>query len=476
LAVRLRRDPSACREIEGSVNIKMIWTLLKETYKEWRDDKVPRLAAALSYYAAIAAAPLVVGIIAIAGFVFGTEQAQEQLVAQVGTYASPQAAEMVGTIVASAAQPDVARLAGLLSLITLLWGASNIFAQLQDALDTIWGVELSPDLGIVRKALHRLLPLLMVLGIGVLLLVAGVASSVLSTLDTFVPNLGPGMAFLWQIVNFVISTAVMTLLFALIFKVLPDVEFAWRDVWLGAALTALLFVVGQFILGWYLGRQSGSSLYGAAGSLVVFLLWLYYSAQIFLFGAEFTQVYASRYGQGVRLAKDAVPRRSAPAKFTGQAAGADRTRRETQISPSAAKRMARTWIAAATPLEGMSLGALVLGLIDDLRALVRQEMELARVELQANLTQLTRGAALTAGGGLALYAGALGLLIAVALLLNAIMPLWLAALLVGLLTLIEGWILTVGAQRKLKQVSLMPKQAVKTLREDVEMVKEHVAS
>ncbi|MCC6456127.1 MAG: YihY family inner membrane protein [Caldilineaceae bacterium] len=460
------------------MNAKTMWTLLKETYQEWRDDKVPRLAAALSYYAAIAAAPLVVGIIAIAGFVFGTEQAKAQLVTQVGTLVSPQAAEMVGTIINSADQPDVARVAGWLSLITLLWGASNIFAQLQDSLDTIWGVELRPDLGLMRKAMHRLLPLLMVLGIGVLLLVAVIASSVLSALGTFMPDLLPGMTFIWQVINFLVSAAVMTFLFALIFKVLPDVEFAWRDVWLGAALTSLLFVVGQFVLGWYLGRQSGSSLYGAAGSLVVFLLWLYYSAQIFLFGAEFTQVYATRYGQGVRPAKDAVPRSATAArmKLAAQGTSMGMPQREPRLSSTAPDRSTQSWRVATTQLDSMPLGALVKSLADDGRMLIRQEMQLLRAEVMSGLAQVARGSALTASGGLLVYAGALGLLCAVALLLYMIMPLWLAALLVGLLTLIEGWILTLGARRRLKQMSLVPKKTFETVREDVEMVKERVAS
>lgn len=287
------------------MNTSMIWSLLKESYTEWRDDKATRLAAALSYYTAIAAAPLVTGVLAIAGFVFSTEQAQAQLVAQVRNFVGAQGAEMVETILANASQPELARLAGIFSLLTLLWSASNIFTQLQDALNTIWGVKLRSDLGMVRTMLHRLLPFGIVIGIGILLLALIVANTALSALNDLISDLLPGGAIVWQIANFFISVGVITLLFALVFKVLPDVKVAWRDLWLGAALTAILFMVGNIALSWYLGRQSGSSVYGAAGSLIVLLLWIYYSAQIFFFGAEFTQVYATHYGQGIRPARNA---------------------------------------------------------------------------------------------------------------------------------------------------------------------------
>jgi membrane protein len=299
------------------------WTLYKETYQQWSADNAGRLAAALAYHSAMAAAPLIIGVLAIVGLVYDTKRAQLQLVAQANHFIGSQGAETINTILANADQPQLAKWAGILSLILLLWSASNIFVQLQDSLNTVWGVQLRPDLPLRRKIEHRALPLLVVLVIGALLLVAVIASAALTAVAAFFTNLLPGGEFFWQFVNFLISLAVITILFALIFKFLPDVKIRWPDLWPGSLLTAILFVFGQFLLGWYLGRQSSASVYGAAGSLIVLLLWLYYSAQIFLFGAEFTQVYATRYGHGVLPAKDAVAREiSVPDKPAAQAATA----------------------------------------------------------------------------------------------------------------------------------------------------------
>jgi membrane protein len=453
------------------------WSLFKETYKEWSNDKASRLAAALAYYTATAIAPLVVGILAIVGFVFNREQAQAQLVAQVYRYVGSQGGEIVETILANADQPDLARLAGLFSLATLLWSASNIFVQLQDSLDTIWGVQMRPDLPFIRKVQHRLLPLLTVFGIGLLLLVAVIATTALTAVGTLVSDLLPGGALLWQVVNFLISITIITLLFGVVFKVLPDVDIAWSAVWPGAALTALLFQVGQFVLGWYLGRQSGASLYGAAGSLIILLLWLYYTAQIFLFGAEFTQVYATRYGQGVRPAKDAVARDdSAAKKPAAQAANAGTDQRHPQPNRIEAGHVTQTWQRASTSSDELSIGGLVAGLVDDGRRLFRQETLLARVEMQEALAQVMRYIAAMAGGQLVLYASVMILLSALSVLLGAMVPLWFATLLVGLLALIVGGLRVRSGLRALKQLRPVPKQTIDSLREDVEMVKDHLTT
>ena len=171
------------------------WAVFKETFKEWNNDKVPRLAAALAYYAATAMAPLVIGIIALAGYFFGTEQAQAALLTQVRTYMGDQGAAVVETIITNADQPNLARLAGLLSLVIFLWSASNIFTQLQDSLNTIWGVQLKPGLGILGTIRHRLLPMLMVLGAGLLLLASIVATTALSVVSNFMSDLLPGVPF-----------------------------------------------------------------------------------------------------------------------------------------------------------------------------------------------------------------------------------------------------------------------------------------
>lgn len=454
------------------------WKLLKETYQEWSHDKASRLAASLAYYTATTLGPLLIGTLAIVGFFASREDAQAQLVAQVRTYVGAQGAEVVETIVNNADQPDLARIAGIASLVMLLWSASNIFAQLQDSLDTIWGVKLRSDLPLMRKVQHRLLPIVTVLGIGILLLVALAASTALSAAGNLVTGLLPGGALIWQIVNFFISLAIITALFAVVFKVLPDVDIAWQDVWPGAALTAILFVVGQYALSWYLGSQSGSSVYGAAGSLIVLLLWLYYSSQIFLFGAEYTQVYATHYGEGVAPAKDAVARdegaRFKPAaqvastggKWLPQHAGVSATRHTMTPRPSSAQ------------LQALPFNGLVSGLVDDGRRLFAQELLLVRTELQESVSRLGRSLAMVSGGGLLLYGGALFLLLSLPLLLWAVttMSLPFALSLIGLLLIVYGWLISVWARNRLKHLTLVPQQTLESLREDGEAVKERLSS
>lgn len=285
-----------------------LWEIARQTVTEWRNDNASRLAAALSYYTAVAIAPLLVLLVTGIGLLFGKDSAQVQLVSQLRGIVGPQGAEVAKAVLDGADRPDLAGIAGILSLLTLLWGASNVFVQLQDSLNTIWGVEPKErSSGIKSFIRERFLSFGMILVIGFLLLVSLILGAVISALGGVFNGLLPGMELLWQLVNFVVSFGVTTLLFALIYKVLPDAEFSWHDVWMGAAVTALLFTVGKSLLGLYLGNQSTASAYGAAGSLVVLLIWIYYSAQIFFFGAEFTQVYARRAGKGVEPSAKAQP-------------------------------------------------------------------------------------------------------------------------------------------------------------------------
>ena len=280
-------------------------TLLITTYREWRQDNATRLAAALSYYSALSIAPLLVLAVTIAGFFFSTEAARQELVGQLRQVMGPQSSEIVRTVLEQADQPQTATLAGLAGVAVLLWGASNVFAQLQSAMNTVWGVELKPSAGIWVTARERQLSFGIVMAIGFLLVVSLILSTLLAALTTQLGQLLPGVGWLWQAVNEVVTFVVITLLFALLFKMLPDAETAWRDVWWGALLTSALFTIGKFLLGLFLGMETFSSAYGAAGSLVVFLIWVYVSAQIFFFGAEFTQVYARRRGRGLRPADHA---------------------------------------------------------------------------------------------------------------------------------------------------------------------------
>jgi membrane protein len=285
--------------------MRQIIDLFKATFSDWSEDKASRLAAALAYYAAVSLAPLLVILMTIAGLALGEEAARGRISAQIGNLVGGQSAQAVEDIIAHANRPSTGLLASVVAIITLLVGASGVFAALQDGLNTIWEVEPKPGRGIAGMIKDRFLSLTMVLGVGFLLLVSLVLSAVLSALGEFVGGWLPFPPFVLQALNFIISFAVVTLLFALIYKFLPDVKIAWNDVWLGAAITALLFTIGKFLIGLYLGRGSVGSAYGAAGSLIVILIWVYYSAQILFFGAEFTQVYADRFGSRITPDKDA---------------------------------------------------------------------------------------------------------------------------------------------------------------------------
>jgi membrane protein len=282
--------------------------LIKETFSEWSEDKVPRLAAALAYYTAFALAPLLLIAIAVAGFFFGREAATNQIGQQLAGLLGPTAADAVNTMVeAASANQGGGIIASIIGVATLLFAASGVFGELQDSLNTIWEVQPKPNQGIIATVKQRFFSFAMVLGVGFLLLVSLVLSAVLGALGGLVAGDQAGESLIWKTVNFVVSFGVTTLLFALIYKILPDVKIQWRDVWVGALVTALLFTLGKAALGWYLGRPGTTSTYGAAGSFVALLLWVYYSAQILFFGAEFTQVYAKAYGSQIEPAENAIP-------------------------------------------------------------------------------------------------------------------------------------------------------------------------
>jgi membrane protein len=281
------------------MGFKKIFRLLKETFKEWQEDKSSRLAAALAYYTVFSLAPLLIIIIAIAGAIFGEEAARGEIVSQIQGLVGQEGATVIEEAIQNADQPQISSIASIFSIIFLLIGASGVFAQLQESLNEIWNVKAQPKNGLTGLIRKRILSFSAVLGIGFLLLVSLVISAVISGISNYFSDLIPGVDFLWQILNFVVSFGVITLLFALMYKFLPDVKIHWSDVWIGALITALLFTIGKFALGLYLGRGSFGSTYGAAGSLVIILAWVYYSAQILFFGAEFTQVYARRYGSQI---------------------------------------------------------------------------------------------------------------------------------------------------------------------------------
>jgi membrane protein len=282
--------------------------LLKETVKEWNEDRVPLWAAALAYYTVFSLAPLLIIAIAIAGAIFGEDAARGQLDNQIQGLLGAQGAAAVQTMLQNTQKPNSGgTITTIFGVITLLFGASGVFGQLQDALNTIWQVKPKPGRALKGFLQSRFLSFASVLVIGFLLLVSLVLSAVLSGVTAFLGRWIGEIAIVGQVINFAISFGVITLLIAAIYKFLPDVEVPWKDLWVGAAATALLFNIGKFLIGLYLGGGGVSSTYGAAGSLVVILIWVFYSAQIILFGAEFTQVYAKHRGSGIRPNKHAVP-------------------------------------------------------------------------------------------------------------------------------------------------------------------------
>lgn len=289
------------------MNARDAWHIVKNTFKDFTEDNAFQLGAALSFYALLSLAPLLIVLIGAAGLALGEQEAREKAVSQVQTLVGEQGAEVTRTILQNASMPRGSIIAIVIGVVTLLVGATGVFVQLQSALDQIWDVEARPGLGIWGVIRTRLLSLLMLLLIGAVLLASLVVSAVLTTANTYLADRIPGLSTAWSAVNFVVSLLVTTLLFALIFKLLPDVQIRWKDVWIGALVTGFLFTIGKTLIGLYLGYSSVGSVYGAAGSLVALIVWVYYSSLIFFLGAEFTQVYARRYGTRIQPSANAIP-------------------------------------------------------------------------------------------------------------------------------------------------------------------------
>lgn len=279
------------------VDLKHIWPIVKQAFKGWSDDKAASMGAALSYYTVFSIAPLLLIVISVAGLVFGEEAARGAIVAQLQGLLGEQSAQTIESVVEATNKPAQGVVGTLVGLALLLVGATTVFAELQDALDRIWH---APDRkqvsGLWGWLQSRILSFGMILGIGFLLLVSLVVSAVLAAFGDWWGGFMGGWDTLAQVLNFVFSFALVTVMFAVIYKFMPHVKIQWHDVWIGAAVTALLFTIGKHLIGLYIGKSGVTSTFGAAGSLVVLLLWVYYSAQIFLLGAEFTWAYAHSHG------------------------------------------------------------------------------------------------------------------------------------------------------------------------------------
>jgi len=279
---------------------RSFWQVVRQSVQAWNDDYAPSMGAALAYYTTFSLAPLLIIVIAVAGLVFGQEAARGEIVFQLGGLVGEEGAKAVEDLLKSASRPGSSLLASIVGVATLLIGATSVFAELQSSLDRIWRAPApQQSFGVLALLRARLLSFGMVIAMGFLLLVSLVIGAALSALDKWSGAMIPGSAVLLSLLNIAFGFVVTTLLFATAYRILPRVKVAWADVWIGATVTAVLFTIGKYLIGLYLGRAGVSSGFGAAGSLVIILLWVYYSAQIFLLGAEFTWVFAHTRGSRV---------------------------------------------------------------------------------------------------------------------------------------------------------------------------------
>lgn len=278
--------------------------LFAQSFHDWLEDRALRFSAALAYYSIFAMAPLVIIAISVAGLIFGQEAARGQVYQQIEWLLGPKGAEQIQSLIQASSDPHKSWLATAIGVLALLVGASGVFGQLKDALNSIWGVRLKPGDGIMGSLREYLLSFSMVVGVGFLLIISLLLSAVLQAVNTFMTGYLPIPSFVVPLTALV-SLVILVALFGLIFKVLPDVEIGWGDVLIGAAVTSVLFSVGKFLIGLYLARSSVASSFGAAGALILILVWVYYSTTIFLLGAEFTKAYARRFGSGINPSKKA---------------------------------------------------------------------------------------------------------------------------------------------------------------------------
>ncbi len=289
-----------------------IWSMIKQTFSSWNEVNAPQLGAALAFYTLLSIAPLLVIAIGIGGLAFGAQAAQGQIMWQIQDLIGPDGAAAIQSILQHARKPGTGILASGIGVLVLLFGASGVFGQLRDSLDTIWGVKGNSGSGLMGMLRYRFVSFAMVLGIGFLLLVSLMISAFLAAAGRFFGGFLPVPGTVLELFHLFVSFVGVTLLFALIYKVVPDIHIEWNDVWIGAAVTSLLFSIGKFLIGLYLGKAGIGSTYGAAGSLVVVLVWVYYSAMIFFLGAEFTHVFAQRHGSRAKVPPRAAPNKVRP--------------------------------------------------------------------------------------------------------------------------------------------------------------------
>jgi membrane protein len=287
--------------------LRTMWVLVRLAFREWWEDNTFRLAASLAFYTIFSLAPILLIAVEIASVVFNREQAQQQIVKQIEALVGVEGGRAIQEVLRGAGRISGNLTAVVLGLVAILIGSTAVFAELQSALNQMWDVRADPQRNAIKELVWaRLRSFALVLAVGFLLLVSLVLSALLAAVQDYLADQTPDLSWVWHVGNFLVSFAVVSGLFAMIYKYLPDVQTTWRDVAIGAVVTAVLFSLGKWLIGLYLGRTAFASTYGAAGSFVVLLIWVYYSALVSFLGAEFTQVYARRFGSRIRPEPHAV--------------------------------------------------------------------------------------------------------------------------------------------------------------------------
>ena len=279
------------------MNVRTAFSYLKETYQEWQSDDAFQKSSSIAYYSVFSLPGLLIIVVTTATLIWSPQYVEQVIADQIGSAMGGDAAQQIQTMLENSRQKSNSTMALIVGIATLVFGATGVFSQLQKSLNDAWEVELDPDAGIKQTVLSRVTALGIVLALAFLLIVSLVLSSILAAINGWLEQQLPGIpTFIFFIVNNLVSVAVLATLFALMFKVLPDAEVEWRSVWAGALMTSVLFTIGKFLLGFYFGQSDPGATFGAAGSIILIMLWVYYSSLILLFGAEFTQVYARRNG------------------------------------------------------------------------------------------------------------------------------------------------------------------------------------
>ncbi|WPB58033.1 YihY/virulence factor BrkB family protein [Xylophilus sp. GOD-11R] len=318
------------------MHFKRFFDLARKSVSAWSDDYAPSMGAAIAYYTVFSLAPLLLIVIAVAGAVFGREAVQGEIVAQLQGLLGYDGAIAIQGLIKSASKPADGLVAGGISIVVLIVGATTVFGELQSALDRIWQVPQNAKSGLMGTLKARLLSFGLILGLAFLLMVSLVVSAGVAVVGRWAGGIIPGWAIALQLLNLGISLGITTLLFAMIYKLMPQARIAWRDVWVGAGVTAVLFEVGKLLIGLYVGKTSVASSYAAAGSIIVLLVWVYYSAQIFLLGAEFTWVFANEHGSRSGHAGTQAVRSSGAAGASASGVPTKQASSGTMASPTAA--------------------------------------------------------------------------------------------------------------------------------------------